>query len=82
VVEDLIAGGYTSDTPAHIIEKATWTEERVIEGTLSDIAEKAQLAGITKTAIIAVGQALGSGPVRSPSKLYDARFTHGYRSGN
>jgi len=49
-------------------------------GKLSDIAARVQEAGITKTAIIAVGQAFGQGELSAVSKLYDGNFSHAERS--
>ena len=79
VVKDLKAGGYGDDTPVAVVEKATWPEERQVIGTLADIAGKVREAGITKTAMIAVGEVFG---IQSPShfsKLYDPEFSHGCR---
>lgn len=82
VVRELTFGGYTEDTPAAVVERATWPEEKIITGTLRDIASKVKNAGITKTAIIAVGKALGYESSKAVSKLYDAGFSHGYRKGD
>ncbi len=81
VVEDLLAGGYTKTTPVAIVEKVSWPDERIIRGTLGTIAALVQEAGITKTAIIAVGDVLAEGPPPALSKLYDKAFSHGYRKG-
>ncbi|WP_195856747.1 cobalt-precorrin-4 methyltransferase [Aerococcus urinae] len=78
VVEELLAGGYSKDTPAAVIYKATWPEEKQVVGTLSDIAEKTQAAGIKLTALILVGDFLGKEFYYS--KLYDADFSHGFRN--
>lgn len=74
---ELIAGGYSEKTPVAVVEKASWPDQRTITGTLGDIAAKTGAAGITKTAMIIVGDALGAG--YRPSFLYDAGFSHGYR---
>ncbi len=90
VVEELLAGGYPPETPAAIVEKASWPEERTIKGSLEDIARKASEAGIKKTALIYVGDALaartgGEGEKSKKtknsknSKLYDKDFSHEYR---
>lgn len=69
--------GYPPDTPAAVVFKASWPEEKIIRGTLSNIADKVKEEGIEKTALILVGDFLkGSGEA---SKLYDSQFTHGYR---
>lgn len=77
VAEELKAGGYAGDTPVIVVERASWPEERVIRGTLGDIAGKIKEAGITRTALIMVGKAFASD--YSPSKLYDGSFGHGFR---
>ncbi len=69
--------GYPPDTPAAVVFKASWPEEKIIRGTLSNIADKVKEEGIEKTALILVGDFLeGSGEA---SKLYDSQFTHGFR---
>ena len=79
VVDDLLTQ-YTKDTPVAVVKKASWEDELVIRGTLEDIAFKVKEAGIEKTAIIVVGNVLNPGNI-TPSKLYDAEFTHEYRKG-
>ena len=76
---ELVAGGYAPDTPAAIVYKATWPEQRVYRCTLSTLARTARAHGVTKTALITVGGFLGNPYERS--KLYDPGFTHGYRAG-
>lgn len=69
---------YGADCPAAIVHRATWPDQRIIEGTLSTIAPEAARAGITATAMILVGPALA--PAAFPdSRLYAADFTHGFR---
>lgn len=77
VVERLVEGGYPTDTPVAVIYKATWPDEKVLKGTLSDIAEKVRENGIKKTALIMVGKFLGEEYYNS--KLYDKDFVHEYR---
>ncbi len=79
VVADLLAGGYPDTTPVAVVEKASWPEERIVRGTLLSIADQVQEAGITKTAIIAVGQAFAEEELQAVSKLYDKGFSHGCR---
>ena len=80
VEEELLAGGaYAPDTPAAIVYKATWPEERVFRCTVSTLAQTARDNGVIKTALITVGHFLGREYERS--KLYDPAFTHGYRKG-
>ena len=73
----LINGGYSADTPAAIVYKATWEDEKVCRCTVSTLAQTARENGITKTALITVGDFLGN--VRSLSKLYSADFETEFR---
>jgi precorrin-4/cobalt-precorrin-4 C11-methyltransferase len=76
----LLAGGYEKDTPAAIVYKASWPDERSYFCTVESLAETARLHGITKTALILVGPAVAqSGYARS--KLYDPTFTTEFREG-
>lgn len=77
VAADLIAGGYAPETPAAIIYKATWPEERVFRCTVGTLAGTAKENGITHTALITVGGFLHGAYDRS--KLYDPAFSHGFR---
>ncbi len=77
VAARLQAGGYPATTPVAVIYKATWADTLTVRGTLADIAEKVQAAGIRKTALILVGAFLGE--EYHYSKLYDAGFSHEYR---
>lgn len=70
---------YPSDTPITVIQKASWPDEKIVEGTLTDISQKVQDAKITKTALIFVGDFLKK--KYSLSKLYDPKFTHEFRKG-
>ena len=78
VEKELLAGGaYTEDTPAAIVYKATWPDEKVFRCTVGTLAKTARDNHITKTALITIGGFLGNEYERS--KLYDPTFTHGYR---
>lgn len=77
VTKELIEGGYPEDTPAALVYKATWPDERIIKGNLTNLADKVKEAGITKTALIMVGRFLGE--EYHYSKLYDEDFKHEYR---
>lgn len=79
VEKELMSGVYTADTPAAIVYKATWDDEKVFHCTVSTLAKTARENNITKTALITVGNFLGDEYDRS--KLYDPEFTHGYRLG-
>lgn len=70
-------GGYGADTPAAVVYKASWEEEKIVRGTLEDLARKVHEAGICKTALVMVGEFLGD--CFELSRLYDENFSHGYR---
>lgn len=75
----LIEGGYSPDTPAAIVYKATWPDQKVIRTTVENIAVDAEKEGINKMALICVGNFLGDNYDRS--KLYHPEFTHLFREG-
>lgn len=77
----LISGGYSEDTPAAIVYKATWPEEKRIVCTLKTLAAEAAKENITKTAIVLVGDVIANADYER-SKLYDPEFTTGFRQGN
>ena len=76
VVEALIKK-YPPGTRVAVIQRATWEDQKVVIGTLSNIAEKVKAANINKTAQILVGHFLGD--EYEFSKLYDKNFSHEYR---
>lgn len=71
---------YGQDCPVAVVYHASWPDQIVITGTIEDIAKKVEDSGITKTAMVIIGQALAK--PNTESKLYDSRFTHGYRKGS
>lgn len=73
----LIEGGYPSDTPAVVVYKASWPEQKILRGTIATIVAMAEKEGIHNTALILVGRFLGD--EYELSKLYDAGFSHGFR---
>ena len=75
--EELILGGYPEDTPAAVVYKATWPEEKVLRCTVAELAQTAEAEGVTKTALIVVGRVLDGEYERS--KLYDPSFTTEFR---
>ena len=68
---------YPAETAAAIVQRASWPEQVVLRGTLATIAAQAAAAGVDRTAMILVGDALRN--EGEASLLYDAGFTHGYR---
>ncbi len=74
---ELIAGGYAPETPAAIVYKASWQDEKVCRCTVGTLAETAAQNGICKTALITVGDFLGD--QYALSKLYDPAFETEFR---
>jgi precorrin-4/cobalt-precorrin-4 C11-methyltransferase len=80
ITEDLISSGsYSADTPAAIVYKVTWAEQKVLRGTLGTLSEMARSSGIKKTALMLVGKVLGH--EYELSRLYAPDFSTGYRQG-
>lgn len=77
VQDELLRGGYQADTPAAIVYKATWPDEKVIRCTVGTLAQRGEEEGIRKTALLLIGDFLGSGYERS--RLYDPTFTTEFR---
>lgn len=78
-IAESLSQHYGEECPAAIVYHSSRPDRKIVRGTLADIGEKAEAAGIRKTAMIIVGQALGK---KSPaSKLYDPGFSHGFRDG-
>lgn len=78
--KELISGGYEPDTPAAIVYKATWEDEKIIICTVESLAERAREENIRKTALILVGKAIGQAGY-DRSLLYDPSFTTEFRKG-
>lgn len=75
----LVQEGQTAaDTPAAVVYRASWPDERILRGTVGDIARKVEEAGFGRQALIFVGRALEAGG--GASRLYGADFSHGYRN--
>jgi len=78
IVPQLLNGGYRSNTPAAVVAFASWPREVVLRGTLDDIAEQVHDAGITRTAVIIVGEVLAAEGF-TDSYLYSAGRRRGAR---
>ena len=74
---DLLAGGYEAETPAAVVYKATWPEERIFRCTVDTLHDTVTANGLTKTSLIVVGGCLGGDYLRS--LLYDPSFTTEFR---
>jgi precorrin-4/cobalt-precorrin-4 C11-methyltransferase len=71
---------YGADCPAAVVVHATSPDERILRGTLADIAAKVAAARIERTALILVGRALDAEHFRD-SALYDADYRRRFRGG-
>lgn len=76
--ERLIAGGYTADTPAAIVYKATWEDEKAFVCTVGTLAETAKKNHITKTALMIIGDIVTHSHYNR-SELYNPAFTTEFR---
>lgn len=76
---ELLLGGYRENTPAAIVYKATWPDERKLRCTIGTLHQTMTDNGISSTALILVGDFLGDDYERS--KLYDPSFTTAFRKG-
>lgn len=79
VQQALLEGAYTQETPAALVYKASWPEEKVVRCTVGTLADCGRENGISRTALVLVGDFLGRQYDRS--RLYDPTFTTGYRQG-
>ncbi len=73
---------YPPDTPAAVVYRASWPDQKIIRGTLGEIARLARREGIRRQALVVVGKALGAREnpeIYQKSKLYDPGFSHGRR---
>ena len=77
----LIAGGYSADTPAAIVYKATWEDEKTFVCTVGTLAQTAAKNNITKTALMIIGDVVSHTNYQR-SKLYDPGFTTEFRQGD
>lgn len=78
IVREALKGGYKKTTPVAVVYRASWPDQKIIRGTLSDITKKVWAEKITRTAIIIIGDVVQPESYEY-SKLYDKSFSHGYR---
>lgn len=75
--QKLMEGGYPADTPAAIVYKASWPDQRRIVGTVAKLEQMGSQIDVQATALVLVGRFLGT--EYELSKLYNAGFSHGFR---
>ncbi|MGB5110771.1 MAG: precorrin-4 C(11)-methyltransferase [Mycobacterium sp.] len=78
IVEQLTTGGYTADTPCAVVAFASWPKEQVLRCPLGEIAGQMHAAGITRTAVIIVGDVLAAEGF-TDSYLYSSGRSRGSR---
>jgi precorrin-4/cobalt-precorrin-4 C11-methyltransferase len=79
LIEEKLTPHYGAECPVIVVYRATWPDQVIIRGTLSDIAAKVRKAKITRTALILLGPVLAASGFRD-SALYDAAHQHVLRS--
>jgi len=79
LTDKLIEGGYTADTPAALVYKATWPEEEKYICQVSELASVAAKHNITKTALVLVGDVIATSNYEK-SRLYAADFSTEFRT--
>ncbi len=67
---------YGETCPVIVVYRATWPDEQIIHGTLSNIAQKVRDAKITRTALVLVGHVFAEDKEFRDSALYDAAHQH------
>ncbi|MCV0410647.1 precorrin-4 C(11)-methyltransferase [Nitrosopumilus sp.] len=78
LVKEAIEGGYKKTTPVAVVYRASWEDQKIVKGTLEDIAKKVKDEKITRTAIVIISDVIDPESYEY-SKLYDKDFSHGYR---
>jgi precorrin-4/cobalt-precorrin-4 C11-methyltransferase len=81
LIDEVVAAltpGYGADCPVAVVQRASWADERIVTGTLADIAAKLRAARIRSQAIIFVGRVLTAEGF-AESRLYAADFAHRHR---
>ena len=80
IVEELMPV-YGADCPVAVVVRASWPDQRIVRGTLGNIAEKIATDPIERTALVLVGHALGADEFRD-SALYDPEYRRRFRGGS
>ena len=78
IVKEAVEGGYKKSTPVAVVYRASWKDQKIVKGTLKDITKKVRDEKITRTAIVIISEVIDSTTYEF-SKLYDKKFSHGYR---
>jgi precorrin-4/cobalt-precorrin-4 C11-methyltransferase len=81
---EVLQEAYGRSAPCAVVYRASHPDETIVYTTLDALAGEVERAGIRRQAVIIVGRVLdvSLANLRHKSKLYDAGFAHGYRSGD
>jgi precorrin-4/cobalt-precorrin-4 C11-methyltransferase len=81
VVRELKEGGVPDDMPVVVVYKATWPDQKIIRGTVGDIAQKVKAEKITKDSMILVGKIADPSRYKDQirSSVYDPSHAHSFR---
>jgi precorrin-4/cobalt-precorrin-4 C11-methyltransferase len=84
LADELLAAGsaYTPDTPAAVVVRASWPDERIVMSTVGRLAEDVAGLGTKTTVLVLVGPALADrpgAPAGARSHLYSPGFAHMFR---
>ena len=75
--DELLAGGYSADTPAAVVVRASWPDEQIVRTTVGELAEAVKSTGAKTTVLVLVGHALQGTANRS--HLYSPSYAHKFR---
>jgi len=77
--DELLCEGsaFNESTPAAIVIRATWSDEKVVTTTLGTLAKEMAESGANRTVLVIVGEVL-SGPTKR-SHLYSPDYAHRFR---
>lgn len=78
IVKEALKGGYKKSTPVAVVFRASWKDQKIVKGTLENITKKIREEKINRTAIVIISDVIDSTNYEF-SKLYDKKFSHGYR---
>lgn len=78
IVPQLLSGGYRPQTPCAVVAFASWPQQQVVRCTLAELAERTTAAGITRTAVIVIGEVLAA-EAFADSYLYSSGRIRGHR---
>lgn len=75
--DELLAGGYPTETPCAVVHRASWPDELVVRCPLGELAERVRETGIERQALVLIGPGLD--PADTRSHLYDPKHGHRFR---